>query len=79
MGSETKRRAPAGLPDGPEAILAFVRARLEAGDPEAIVPALDDLAGAMVLQQDPPAARSDLASVVAALKGLGLELTVKAA
>lgn len=51
----------------------------EDGDPELIAVALNDVARARGLAQDALSAHSDIASLIGALKALGLELTVKSA
>jgi len=65
--------------DSTEAILGYLEAVFEDGDPELIAAALNDVARARGLEQDSLTAHSDLASVIRTLKGLGLELTAKAA
>jgi DNA-binding phage protein len=65
--------------DSPEAILAYVEAVFEDGNPEPIAAALNDAAGARGLAHIALTARSDISSVIETLKALGLQLTVKAA
>jgi DNA-binding phage protein len=79
MGIETSRWDTADFLDSPEAILAYVEAVFEDGDPEPIALALNNVARAKGLAHDALTAQSDLASVIATLKALGLELTAKAA
>jgi len=79
MGIETKRWNTADFLDSPEAILAYVEAVFEDGDPELIALALNNVARAKGLPDDALTARSDIASVIRTLKALGLELTAKAA
>jgi probable addiction module antidote protein len=79
MGSETRRWDTADFLDGPEAILAYVEAVFEDGDPELIAHALNNVARAKGLPHDALTPQSDIASVIRALKALGLELTAKAA
>lgn len=79
MGIETSRWDTAEFLDSPEAILAYLEAVFEDGDPELIALALNNVARAKGLQHDALTAQSDIASVIATLKALGLELTPKAA
>ncbi|HEX8481390.1 MAG TPA: hypothetical protein VF650_05775 [Allosphingosinicella sp.] len=79
MGIETSRWDTADFLDSPEAILAYVEAVFEDGDPELIALALNNVARAKGLPQDALTAQSDIASVIRTLKALGLELTAKAA
>jgi DNA-binding phage protein len=79
MGIETSRWDTADFLDSPEAILAYVEAVFEDGDPELIALALNNVARAKGLANDALTAQSDISSVIAALKALGLELTAKAA
>ncbi len=65
--------------DSIEAILGYLEAVFEDGDPELIAAALNDVSRARGLAQDALTAQSDIASVIRTLKGLGLELTAKAA
>jgi DNA-binding phage protein len=78
MKTETIRRDSAGSFDSREAILAWIEAGLETGDPKAIAAALNGAARANGLTQDALTAQSDIASVIETVKGLGFELTVKA-
>jgi DNA-binding phage protein len=66
--------------DGDAAILAYLEAVFEDGDPALIAAALADIAKVRGIA-DLPTPRSDLAldSVIRTLKALGLELTAKAA
>ena len=79
MGIETSRWDTADFLDSPDAILAYVEAVFEDGDPELIVLALNNVARAKGLAHDALTAQSDIASVIATLRALGLELTAKAA
>lgn len=79
MGIETSRWDAADFLDGPEAILAYVEAVFEDGDPELIALALNNVARAKGLIHDALTAQSDITSVIRTLKALGLELTAKAA
>jgi DNA-binding phage protein len=79
MGIETSRWDTAEFLDSREAILAYLDAVFEDGDPELIALALNNVARAKGLAQNALTAQSDIASVVATLKALGLELTAKAA
>jgi DNA-binding phage protein len=66
--------------DSDAAILAYLEAVFEDGDPALIVAALADIAEARGIAA-PPTSRPDIAldSVIRTLKSLGLELTAKAA
>ncbi len=79
MGIETSRWDTAEFLDSPDAVLAYVEAVFEDGDPELIVLALNNVARAKGLAHDTLTAQSDITSVIGALKALGLELTAKAA
>ena len=79
MGIETSRWDTAEFLDSPEAILAYLEAVFEDGDPELIALALNNVARAKGLAQDALTAHSDITSVIGILKALGLELTAKAA
>ncbi len=75
MGIETSRWDTADFLDSPEAILAYVEAVFEDGDPELIALALNNVARAKGLPHDALTAQTDIASVIRTLKALGLELT----
>jgi probable addiction module antidote protein len=62
-----------------EAILAYLKAVFEDGDPELIAAALDDVARAKGLAANSATARTGLASATGLLKTLGFELAVRAA
>jgi len=79
MGIETRPWDAAEFLDSKEAILAYLEAVFEDGDPELIAAALNDVARAKGLAQDALTANSDITSVIGTLKALGLELTAKAA
>jgi len=79
MAIETTPWNAADFLDSTEAILAYLEAVLEDGDPELIAAALNDVSRAKGLAHQSLTARSDIASVIAAVKVLGLQLTVKAA
>jgi DNA-binding phage protein len=79
MAIETSRWDTAEFLDSPEAILAYIEAVFEDGDPELIALALNNVARAKGLAQDALTAQSDITSVIETLKALGLELTAKAA
>lgn len=79
MEIETRRWDTADFLDSPDAILAYLEAVFEDGDPELIVLALNNVARAKGLTQEAMTAQSDITSVIGALKALGLELTAKAA
>jgi DNA-binding phage protein len=63
MGIDTRRRDSTGFLDSPEATLVCFKAVFEDGDAEAIALALNDVARAKGLAQDPLTAQSDIASV----------------
>lgn len=79
MGIETTPWDAADHLDSIEAILGYLEAVFEDGDPELIAAALNDIARARGLAQDALSAQSDIASLIRTLKALGLELTAKAA
>lgn len=79
MGIETSRWDTAEFLDSREAILAYLETVFEDGDPELIALALNNVARAKGLAQCALTAQSDIASVIATLKAIGLELTAKAA
>jgi DNA-binding phage protein len=79
MGIETSRWDTAEFLHSPEAVLAYVEAVFEDGDPELIVLALNNVARAKGLAHDALTAQSDISSVIWTLKALGLELTARAA
>lgn len=79
MGIETTRWDTADHLDSREAVLAYLEAVFEDGDPELIALALNNVARAKGLTRDALTAKSDIASVVGTVKALGLELTAKAA
>ena len=79
MGIETKRWDTADFLDSPEAVLAYVEAVFEDGDPKLIALALNNVARAKGIPHDALTAQSDIASVIRTLKALGLELTARAA
>lgn len=66
--------------DSKEAILAYLDAVFEDGDPALIAAALGDVARAKGIAGDPAlTSDTDISSVIRTLKSLGLELTAKAA
>ena len=79
MGIETRPWDVAEFLDSNEVLLAYLEAVFEDGDPELIATALNDVSRAKGLVRDALTAQSDIASVIATLKALGLELTAKAA
>jgi DNA-binding phage protein len=79
MGIETTRWDTAEFLDSTEAVLAYLEAVFEDGDPELIALALNNVARARGLAQDALTAHSDITSVIRTLKSLGFELTAKAA
>jgi len=80
MGIETTRWSPTAHLDSDAAVLAYLEAVFEDGDPALIAAALADVAEVRGIA-DPPSPRPDIAldSVIRTLKALGLELTAKAA
>ncbi|HET9637633.1 MAG TPA: hypothetical protein VFP12_00325 [Allosphingosinicella sp.] len=79
MGIDPRGRDSAEFPDSPETILAYLKAVLEDGDAKATALALNDVARAKGLAQDPLTAQSDIASLIVTLKALGLQLAAQAA
>ena len=79
MGIETTPWKTAEFLDSTEAILAYLEAVFEDGDPGLIALALNNIAEARGIEQKALTGGSDLASVIRTLKTLGLELTAKAA
>jgi len=79
MGIETSRWDAADHLGSTQAILAYLEAVFEDGDPDLIAAALNDVARARGLDQDTLTAQTDLSSVIRTLKAIGLELAAKAA
>ncbi len=80
MGIETSRWDAADHLDSKEAILAYLEAVFEDGDPALITAALNNVARAKGIASDPAlTGDSDISAVIRTLKALGLELTAKAA
>jgi hypothetical protein len=79
MGIETRPWDAADHLDSKETILAYLEAVFEDGDPALIAAALNDVARAKGLGDERLTPQSDIAAVIRTLKGLGLELTAKAA
>ena len=66
--------------DSKEAILAYLEAVFEDGDASLIAAALNDVARAKGIANDPAlTCDSDIGGVIRTLKAFGLELTAKAA
>lgn len=66
--------------DSKEAILAYMEAVFEDGDAELIAAALNDVARAKGMANDPAlSSDTDITAIIRTLKALGLELTAKAA
>jgi DNA-binding phage protein len=78
MGIETSRWDAADHLETTEAVIAYLEAVFEDGDPELIAAALNDVARAKGLGDAALTGATDLASVIRTLKALGLELTAKA-
>ena len=79
MGIETTRWDAADHLTSTEAIVAYLEAIFEDGDPNLIAAGLNDVARARGLGDAALTGATDLASVIHTLKALGLELTAKAA
>lgn len=80
MGIETTRWDVADHLDSTDAVLAYLEAVFEDGNPELIAAALNDVARARGIEGAPGMdARVGLDEVIRTLKTLGLELTAKAA
>jgi DNA-binding phage protein len=79
MGIESSRWDAVDHLGSTEAILAYLEAVFEDGDPGLIAAALNDVARARGLAHDALTPDPGLASVIRTLKSLGLELTAKAA
>lgn len=63
-----------------EAVLAYLEAVFEDGDPALVTAALNDVARAKGVAADPAlTADTDISAIIRTLKALGLELTAKAA
>ena len=78
MGIETSRWDAADHLGTAEAVVAYLEAVFEDGDPDLIAAALNDVARAKGLADAELTGATDLASVIRTLKALGLELTAKA-
>ena len=79
MGLETHRWDAADHLDSEAAVLAYVEAVFEDGNPDLIAAALNDVARARGLARVELDAGIGLDAVIRTLKALGLELTAKAA
>jgi probable addiction module antidote protein len=80
MGIETSRWDAANHLDSKEAVLAYLEAVFEEGDPGLIAAALNDVARAKGVAADPAlSVDTDIGAIIRTLKALGLELTAKAA
>jgi DNA-binding phage protein len=80
MNLETSRWDAADHLGSTDAVLAYLSAAFEDGDPRLIAAALNDVARARGVEDDRTlTADTDLASIIRTLKALGLELTAKAA
>ena len=78
MGIETSRWDAADHLTSTEAVLGYLEAVFEDGDPALIAAALNDVARAKGLGGTELTGAADLSSVIRTLKALGLELTAKA-
>ena len=80
MGIETSRWDAANHLDSKEAILAYLEAVFEDGDPALIAAALNDVARAQgVVANASLTKHTDITSIIRVLKMMGLALTAKAA
>jgi DNA-binding phage protein len=79
MNIETTRWDAADHLRSTEAMVAYLEAVFEDGDPDLIVAALNDVARARGVGDAILTGAADLSSVIRTLKALGLELTAKAA
>jgi len=79
MPLETSAWDPTERLTNREAILAYVEAALEDGDPDVIAAALEDVARARGLDAPSLPADARLPAVLGALKAWGVGLTVRAA
>ena len=80
MGIETSRWDAADHLDSKEAVLAYLEAVFEDGDPALIAAALNDVARAQGMVGEPSLTEhTDISGVVRTLKAMGLALTAKAA
>ena len=80
MGIETTRWDVVSHLDSKAAVLAYLEAVFEDGDPALIAAALNDVARARgVAGDDALAANTALDTVIRTMKALGLELTARAA
>lgn len=62
-----------------EAVLAYLEAVFEDGDPELITLALDNVARARGVATEALNSHTDISVIIRTMKALGLELTAKAA
>ncbi len=79
MGIETRPWDAAHYLDSEEAVLAYLEAVFEDGDPDLITLALNNVARARGVGGEVLTASSDISALIRTLKSLGLELTAKAA
>ena len=79
MGLETTRWDAADHLDSDEAVLAYLEAAFEDGDPALIAAALNDVARVRGVANDRLQPDMALNVVIRTLKALGFELTAKAA
>jgi len=80
MGLETSRWDAADHLDSDEAIVAYLEAVFEDGDPALVAAALNDVARARGIDPSPElTAQAEFGAVIRALKTMGLQLTAKAA
>jgi probable addiction module antidote protein len=79
MGIETMPWNAADYLGSNDAILTYLEAVFEDGDPGLIAAALNDVAQAKGISKSALTEKTDLTSVIRTLKALGFELTAKAA
>ena len=79
MSIETSRWDAADYLDSESAILAYLEAVFEDGDPELITLALDNVARARGVATEALNSQFDISVIIRTMKALGLELTAKAA
>lgn len=79
MGLETSRWDAADYLTNDEAVLAYLEAVFEDGDPDLIAAALNDIARARGVEKAVLSPTSGIGAMIQAVKALGFELTAKAA
>jgi hypothetical protein len=79
MGIETRPWDTAEYLGSTEAVLAYLEAAFEDGDPELITLALNNVARARGMSKADLGPHTEIGDVIRTMKALGLELTAKAA